>query len=71
MSHHVLHVGGSGVHFAPQLVVQLEDLLTVCPADGTAGPVAGCVAAAALLRFPLVAAQQLPELIGVGQEEAS
>lgn len=69
MSHHVLHVGGSGVDRAPELVVQLEDLLAVRPADGSSGPVAGCVAGAALVRFLLVAAQQLPELLGVGQEE--
>lgn len=71
MSHHVLHVRGSGVDGAPQLVVQLEDLLTVRPADGSSGPVASCVSGAVLVRFLLVAAQQLPELIGVGQEEGS
>lgn len=71
MSHHVLHVGGSGVDGAPQLVVQLEDLLAVRPADGPSGPIARCVAVAVLVRFLLVAAQQLSELVGVGQEEGS
>lgn len=68
-SHHVLHVGGSGVDAAPQLVVQLEDLLTVRPADGSSGPIASGVAGAVVIRFLLVAAQQLPELLGVRQDE--
>lgn len=69
MSHHVFHIGGSGVDAAPQLVVQLEDLLTVRPADGPSGPIASRVAGAVLIHFLLVAAQQLPELLGVGQED--
>lgn len=67
----MLHVGGSGVDFTPQLVVQLKDLLTVGPADGSSGPVARCVAGAVLAQFLLVAAQQLPELLGVWQKKGS
>ncbi len=69
MSHHVFHIGGSGVNAAPQLVVQLEDLLVVRPADGSAGPVASCAVGDVLISFLLIAAQQLPELLRVGQEE--
>lgn len=69
MSHHVFHVAGSGVDAAPQLVVQQEDLLTVRPADGSSGPIASRVAGSVLTRFPLVAAQKLPELLGVREEE--
>ncbi len=69
MSHHVLHVGGSGIDAASQLVVQLEDLLAVRPADCSSGPTASRVAGAVLIRFLLVAAQQLPELLGIRQEE--
>lgn len=71
MSHHVLHVGGSGVDARPQIVVQLDDLLTVGPADGSSAPVAGRVADAVPVRLLLVTAQQLPQLLGVGQEEGS
>lgn len=69
MSHHVLHVGGGGADLTPQLVVQLKDLLTVGPEDGSSSPVTRRIAAIAGVNFPLVAAQQLPELIGVWQEE--
>lgn len=71
MSHHVLHVGGSWVDAAPQLVVQLEYLLTVRPEDCSSSPAASCVASAVPVCFLLVAAQQLPELLGVWQEEGS
>lgn len=71
MSHHVLHVWGSRVDAAPQLVVQLEDLLTVGPEDCSSTPAASCVAGAVLLCFSLVAAQQFPELLGVWQEGGS
>ena len=63
----MLHVCGSRVDATPQLVVQLEDLLAVRPADGSAGPIARCVAG--LICSLLVAAQQLPQLFGVGEEE--
>lgn len=71
MPHHVLHVSRAGVHRAPQLVVQLEDLLPVRPADGTSAPAAASILAGAVVThfLVLVATQQLPELLGVGQEE--
>lgn len=69
MSHHVLHVGGGRVDATPQLVVQLQDLLAVRPADVSPAPAASCVAGAVLVGVLLVAAQQLPELLGVRQEE--
>lgn len=70
-SYHVLHVGGRGVDAAPQLVVHLEDLLPVGPEDGAPAPAAACVAGAVQVRVLLVAAQQLPELLGVWQGEGS
>lgn len=57
MSHHVLHVGGSGVNTAPQLVVKLDNLLTVRPADSSSVSIASCVACAVLVHFLLIAAQ--------------
>lgn len=51
--------------------MQLEDLLAVRPSDGATGPIARRVAPADGVHFPLVAAQQLPELFGVWQEEGS
>lgn len=51
--------------------MQLEDLLAVRPSDGPPGPVARRVAPADGVRFPLIAAQQLPELLRVWQEEGS
>ena len=71
MPHHVLHVGGRGVDAPPQLVVQLEDLLAVRPADGPSAPPPGRVAGAVPVCFLLVAAQKLLELLGVGQVEGS
>lgn len=68
-SHHVLHVGGSGIDSAPQLVVQLQDLLAVRPADGPAAPAAACSCCCSCAVHLLIAAQQLPELRGVLQEE--
>lgn len=51
--------------------MQLEDLLAVRPSDGPPGPVTGSVATGDGVHFALIAAQQLPELLGVWQEEAS
>lgn len=51
--------------------MQLEDLLAVRPSDGPPGPVARSVAPVDGVHFPLVAAQQLPELLRVWQEEGS
>lgn len=71
-THHVLHVGGSGIDSAPQLVVQLQDLLTVRPADGPAAPAAACSCCSCVscaVHFLPVAAQKLPELRGALQEE--
>lgn len=51
--------------------MQLKDLLTVGPADGSPGPITRCVAGAVLAQSLLVAAQQLPELLGVWQKEGS
>lgn len=65
----MLHVGGRRVDAAPQLVVQLQDLLAVRPADVSPAPAASRVAGAVLVGVLLVAAQQLPELLGVWQEE--
>lgn len=45
--------------------MQLEDLLAVRPSDGPPAPVAPGDG----VRSPLVAAQQLPELLGVWQED--
>lgn len=72
MSDHILHVWGCWVDAASQLVVQLDDLLTVRPADGPTGPIASRVAAGAVVVcFLLVTAQQLPELLRVRQEEGT
>lgn len=70
-SHHVLHVGGSGIDSAPQLVVQLQDLLAVRPADGPAVPAAACCRrrVPCAVHFLPVAPQQLLELRRVRQEE--
>lgn len=67
----MLHVGGSGIDSAPQLVVQLQDLLAVRPADGPAAPADACSCCrSCAVHFLPVAAQQLPELRGVLKEEA-
>lgn len=49
--------------------MQLEDLLAVRPADGPPGPAARSAAPADGVHIPLIAAQQLPELLRVWQEE--
>lgn len=51
--------------------MQLEDLLTVRPEDRSSSPAASCVAGAVPVCFLLVAAQELPEFLGVWQEEGS
>lgn len=69
VSHHILHVGGCRVNAASQLVVQLQDLLTVRPENGSPSPVPSGAVHAGLVVFLLVAAQQLSQFLGVGQEE--
>lgn len=68
----MLHVGGGGIDSAPQLVVQLQDLLAVRPADGPPVPAAACSCCSCIssaVHFLHVAAQQLPEPRGLPQEE--
>lgn len=68
-SHHVLHVWGCGVNAASQLVVQLQNLFAVRPENGSPGPVPSSAARTVLVSLLQVATQQLPQLLGVRQEE--
>lgn len=63
-TYHVLHVGGRGVHLASELVVKLQDELSVAVPDGSPPPLLGLPPVAVLVQ---VLVQDLLPARGVGK----